>query len=82
MKKLTTPFGSFNVYLNRLAETEEETFHISFVDKDNKVHIIMMKWASDTLSFVNVEQLPEWVFSMRQQLIDLIMHETLMEKVA
>jgi hypothetical protein len=75
MKKLLTPFGSFNIYINRLLEEGDDIFHISFIDKNNKAHIIHMQQGPVEWDIINPDAIESWIVSLRAQLQELITME-------
>jgi hypothetical protein len=75
MELLQTPFGSFPVYLNRLFESQEITFHVSFVDKNNKLHVVLMQCTAEKSIIMNRESLPEWIVALQDQLDVMIRTE-------
>jgi len=81
MEVIQTAFGLFNVYLNRLNEPDENLYHISFVDKNNKLHSMQMHFADGKWIFVSPNTYPDWVTRLEKQFSDLIMKEILKENV-
>lgn len=73
METLQTPFGRITIYLNRLPE--ENSFHVSFVDKDNKTYAILMHYDSSRWVFSNRENVPHWFASSEAELNHLILKE-------
>jgi len=82
MEVIQTAFGLFNVYLNRLSEPDKHIFHISFVDKNNKLHSMRMHFADGKWVFINPEAYPDWLVRLEKQFSDLIMKEILKENVS
>lgn len=79
MKQIKTPHGTFAIYINRVTVDSREFHHLSFVDKENRVQIVLMQHAEGQWSFANEFQLPEWITSMRTWFITLIMQEEAVE---
>lgn len=80
MEKLQTLFGNLNVYINRLPAPEENIFHVSFVDKQNKTHSILMHYDSERWAFCHREQIPMWVTELENPLGDLISKEMVQDR--
>jgi hypothetical protein len=80
MEFLQTPFGSFTVYLNRLSESQENNFHISFVDKNNRLHVVLVQWTEEKCIIANRESLPDWIVALQDQLDVMIRKELLQEQ--
>jgi len=72
MERIETFYGPFNVYLNRLSNSHENLYHISFVDKQNKAHVVLLTRYMNQWSFVNEENLPDWIISLKAQFEVLI----------
>lgn len=73
MKQLTTPRGTFAVYLNRIAQDSSEFCHLSFVDQENKLHIIIMQNCEEQWIIGNEFQLPQWIIDMKPRFVDIIL---------
>jgi hypothetical protein len=82
MEIIQTPFGSFNVYFNRISDSETDMYHISFVDKNNKLQIMQMQFVNNSWSFMNPELQPDWLLAMEKRFSDLVMKEVLKEQIA
>ena len=73
MKTLATPYGNFNIYLNYLTSIQGNSLHISFVDKHNHVHMIIMeKSVSDKWEFDDNKKYPLWILSLKNEFETLI----------
>jgi hypothetical protein len=72
MERIETSYGSFNVYLNRIANSQGDLYHISFVDKQNKAHVAILTRYMNQWSFVNEESIPDWIISLKGQFETLI----------
>jgi hypothetical protein len=79
METLTTPYGSFVAYVNRLTEDDRDIFHVSFIDKENKLRIVRMQMGVDNCIFANPGDLPSWIVDLEQQLSDLIIKQALLQ---
>jgi hypothetical protein len=77
MEKLKTSYGVLNIYLNRIDSPDESLVHLSFVDKNNKAHIVLMKRRLDKYVFVEPEKLAGWIIDLQQQLNELIRRDFL-----
>lgn len=75
MQRLVTNYGNFNVYINRYPGSADNVFHISFVDRKNKLHVIFMREDYNRWIFINRERIPEWVLSHELQFQALILRE-------
>jgi len=45
METLETFYWNFTIYLNRLTSPQENLLQISFVDKRNKTHVVLMRYS-------------------------------------
>ena len=72
MEILQTPMGNFNVYINRLTSPQENTYHISFVDRNNKTYVVLMQRTRNEWVITNSQSLPQWIMDLQQQLCDLV----------
>jgi hypothetical protein len=79
METLTTMYGNFNVYINQLFEAGEDIFHVSFIDKENKLQIVRMQMGLNKCSFVDPHGLPSWIIALEQQLSDIIIKQALLQ---
>ena len=79
METLETIYGTFNIYVNRVITPEEILLHISFVDKQNNTHIILMRFASGKWLFDEPERHPDWVIDLKDRFISLIAKNSLRE---
>lgn len=79
MEVLDTSYGTFNIYVNRVVTEEEMLLHISFVDKQNKTHIVLMRYVSGKWSFDQPERYPAWVLGLRDEFINLIAKNSIRE---
>jgi hypothetical protein len=68
MEKLITSNGSYNVYINRLPEIDEETFHLSFIDKNNKLHTFLMTCVNDNWQIKEDRSYDTWILALQPQL--------------
>jgi len=75
METLETPYGNFTIYVNRLTLPEENLLHISFVDKRNKTHVVLMRHSMGNWVFRNIKNTPLWIVSMQDLLNDLILKQ-------
>lgn len=73
METLQTPYGRVTIYLNHLPE--ENSFHVSFVDKSNKTHTILMHYDGSRWVFSSTEHVPHWFVSFEAELNHLITKE-------
>lgn len=73
MEKLQTVYGSCNVYINKLASAEEGIFyHVSFVDKKNKAHILLVRYDYEVSVILQKEIHPNWILALEGQLHQII----------
>ena len=79
MEVLDTIYGSFNVYVNRVVTEEEILLHISFVDKQNKTHIVLLKYILGRWSFDEPQKYPDWVIGLKDEFINLIAKNSIRE---
>lgn len=79
METLETAYGVFNTYVNRVITPEEILIHISFVDKQNKTHIVLLRFASGKWSFDKPEKHPGWVVDLKDEFINLIAKNSIRE---
>lgn len=77
METLQTPYGNFNVYLNPLYSAQGNYFHISFVDKKNKLHVILMQEKWGVWLITDPGKQPDWILALSSQLDKLIIKEQL-----
>lgn len=77
MEIVKTPFGTFNFYINYIASSEENFFHISFVDKANKMYAIVMKESDGKWIISNYLSLPSWITGLHEQFNAMIAKEIL-----
>lgn len=77
METLQTPHGKFTICLNPIYTPIETLFHVSFVDKNNKTHRMLMHCDFDLWKFSCPEEVPDWFINMEPQLGDLITRECL-----
>jgi hypothetical protein len=77
MNILETSYGRFHIYLNYLPSPDENLAHLSFVDKSNKTHIVLMRQLNGKWFFANPETLPHWIVSLQQQFDILVTGEIL-----
>jgi hypothetical protein len=76
MEILQTPYGNFNFYINYLNSSEENFFHISFVDKSNKTYSIVMTKSGEEWIILNPHSLPIWITALHRQFNSMITRET------
>jgi hypothetical protein len=81
MKRIKTPYGSFNTYINRLPECDD-TFSISFVDKNNKSHIVLMQCICESWVMINAYLQTEWILKLLPQFILMVEQETALATAA
>lgn len=67
MNILETSYGRFHIYVNYLPSQDENLIHLSFVDKDNKTHIVLMRQVNGKWLFAHPETLPHWIISLQEQ---------------
>jgi hypothetical protein len=79
MELLETSYGTFNIYVNRIFTKEEILLHISFVDKQNKTHIVMMRYTSGKWSFDQPEKHPSWILHLKDEFVSLIAKNSIRE---
>jgi hypothetical protein len=79
METLETTYGTFNIYVNRIVTQEEILLHISFVDKQNKTHIVLMRFTSGKWSFNEPEKLPGWIVNLKDEFINAIAKNSIRE---
>lgn len=72
MEKLITSNGSYNVYINRLPEIDEKTFHLSFIDKNNKLHTLLMTCVNDNWQIKDDQSYDTWILALQPQLHQFI----------
>lgn len=73
METLKTAYGIVNAYLNNIFTAGGIIVHISFVDKRNKMHIVIMQRSfSGEWEFDNREKYPEWILSLENEFERLI----------
>ena len=72
MEILQTPMGNFNIYINRLTSPQENIYHISFVDRNNKTYVVLMQRTRNEWVITNSQSLPQWIMDLQQQLCDLV----------
>jgi hypothetical protein len=77
MEIVKTPFGTFNFYVNYINSSEESFFHISFVDKTNKMYAILMKESDGKWIISNHLSLPSWIIGLQEQFDAMISREIL-----
>lgn len=77
MEILETSYGTLSVYVNPLISSEENLFHLSFVDKANKTHSIFMKEDDGHWTFADPGSVPGWITGLHQQFNTLISKELL-----
>lgn len=77
MEILETSYGTLSVYVNPLISSEENLFHLSFVDKNNKTHSILMKEDDGKWMFADPVSVPDWITGLHQQFNTLISKELL-----
>jgi hypothetical protein len=75
MEILQTPYGNFLVYVNRLDHLQDNIYHVSFVDKDNKTQVILMQRTLDGWSVSSPQNLPGWLMGLQHQLCDVVQKE-------
>lgn len=79
MELLETAYGTFSIYVNRVFTEEEILLHISFVDKQNKTHIVIMRYNSGKWLFDQPEKHPAWVIHLKDEFISLIAKNSIRE---
>ena len=79
MELLETSYGTFNIYVNRIFTEEEILLHISFVDKQNKTHIVMMRYTSGKWSLDQPEKHPSWILHLKDEFVSLIAKNSIRE---
>lgn len=67
MNKLETSYGRFHIYVNCLSAEDENLIHLSFVDKNNKTHVVLMRQVNSKWVFAHPEALPHWIISLEEQ---------------
>jgi hypothetical protein len=77
MNILETSYGRFHIYVNYLPSQDENLAHLSFVDKNNKTHIVLMRQLNGKWFFADPEALPHWIVSLQQQFDTLVTGEIL-----
>jgi hypothetical protein len=77
MNILETTYGRFHVYINYLLSEEENMAHLSFVDKNNKTHIVLMRQFNGKWLLVQPETLSHWIVNLEEQFDILITTELL-----
>jgi hypothetical protein len=75
MDILETPYGRFHIYVNYLPSEDENLIHLSFVDKNNKTHIVLMRQFNNQWHFEHSEKLPHWIINLQHQFDILITRE-------
>lgn len=79
MELLETSYGTFNIYVNHVVTEEEILLHISFVDKQNKTHIVLMRYNSGKWLFDQPERYPDWILRLKDEFINLIAKNSIRE---
>ncbi|MBO9682292.1 MAG: hypothetical protein J7502_06435 [Flavisolibacter sp.] len=77
MNILETSYGRFHIYVNYLPSQDENLIHLSFVDKNNKTHIVLMRQLNGKWFFANPETLSDWIIGLEEQFDILITGEIL-----
>lgn len=77
MNILETSYGRFHIYVNYLPSEDENLIHLSFVDKNNKTHIVLMRQLNGKWFFAEPEALPHWIISLQERFDILITGEIL-----
>ncbi len=77
MNILGTTYGRFHVYINHLPSEEENLVHLSFVDKNNKTHIVLMRQLNGKWFLAHPGTLPHWIANLEEQFDILITKELL-----
>jgi hypothetical protein len=77
METLKTPQGTFTIYINPLNSPEGRQFHISFIDKQNKLHIVLMKRKEGVWVLAEPEKHPDWIKDLHCKFDELIIREQL-----
>lgn len=75
MELLKTPHGIFNCYVNPVQFLDEIYYHISFVDKSNKTHTVLMSKSESGWTFLNQDSLPSWIPYLQEQFAEMIEKE-------
>lgn len=79
METLETAYGTFNIYVNRVVTQEEILLHLSFVDKQNKTHIVLMRFTTGKWSFDQPEKLSGWIVNLKEEFINAIAKNSIRE---
>lgn len=79
METLETAYGTFNIYVNRVVTQEEILLHLSFVDKQNKTHVVLMRFTTGKWSFDQPEKLSGWIVNLKEEFINAIAKNSIRE---
>jgi hypothetical protein len=77
MNILESAYGRFNVYVNHLSTPDQNLIHLSFVDKDNKTQVVLMKQIGGKWFFADPTSIPLWIISLQEQFDVLIKKDNL-----
>jgi hypothetical protein len=70
--RMETPNGMVSLYFNGLLTADGIRYHISFVDREGKVHIIIMDEHKGRWKIINPQNYPEWIVSLESEFEILI----------
>ena len=79
MERLQTLYGAVNAYINKLPANGEPQIHVSFVDSQNKLHIVLMQYCFAGWKIAEQEKHPAWVTNLEEELNLLIKNATISE---
>lgn len=74
MNIMETSYGRFHIYVNHLPSHDENLVHLSFVDKNNKTHIVLMRQLNSKWFFADPGALPHWIIGLQEQ-FDILVTE-------
>jgi hypothetical protein len=77
MNTLESVYGRFNIYVNQLPPPDDDLIHLSFVDKDNKTQVVLMRKIAGKWFFADPKSLPLWIISLQEQFDVLIKKDNL-----
>ena len=72
-KKIRTPQGSLNFYLNRIYTTEGLRYHVSVTDYNRKAHSFNMEEKNGEWQLVNSSTCPEWIVEIEKDIEKVIL---------
>jgi hypothetical protein len=77
MNTLETNYGRFNIYVNYLPSQDGNLIHLSFVDKNNKTYVVLMRQLNGRWIFAYPDTLPDWIINLEDRFDTLVTGEIL-----